>query len=64
MVEFGNEYDIDSLAGNVASNGQDVSDYNNSTRPIYRGALRGSYDGWRSADTGQVTKISNTAEAG
>jgi hypothetical protein len=64
MVEFGNEYDIDSHAGNVASDGQDVSDYNNSTWPIYRGALRGSYDGWRSVDTGHVTKIINTAEGG
>lgn len=64
VVEFGNEFDIDGNAGNVASDGQDVSDYNNSTFPIFRGALRGSIDGWHSVDTGHVTKIIANASSG
>lgn len=64
MVEFGNEYDIDAHAGNVSSDGQDVADYNNSTFPIFRGALRGSIDGWHSVDTGHVTKIIANASSG
>jgi hypothetical protein len=64
VVEFGNEYDIDGNAGNVASDGQDVTDYNNATFPIFRGALRGSIDGWHSVDTGHVTKIIANASSG
>lgn len=64
VVEFGNEFDIDANAGNVASDGQDVSDYNNATFPIFRGTLRGSIDGWHSVDTGHVTKIIANASSG
>jgi hypothetical protein len=61
VVEFGNEYDLDMP---VANDGANVSDYDNSTWPIYRGALRGSYDGWRSVDTAGSTKIIATASLG
>jgi hypothetical protein len=64
VVEFGNEYDIDGNAGNVASDGQDVTDYNNTYFQIFRGSLRGSIDGWHSVDTGHVTKIIANASSG
>ncbi|WP_246216232.1 glycosyl hydrolase [Paraburkholderia agricolaris] len=63
-VEFGNEYDLDSHNQPVANDGANVSDYDNNTWPIWRGALRGYYDGWRSVDTTGTTKIINTASSG
>lgn len=62
VVEFGNEYDLND--GPIASDGENVSDYNNASWPIWRGALRGSEDGWRSVDTGHVTKIIANATSG
>jgi hypothetical protein len=64
VVEFGNEYDLDSHNKPIANDGANVSDYDNSTWPIWRGALRGAYDGWRSVDTTGSTKIIATASAG
>jgi hypothetical protein len=64
VVEFGNEYDLDNHNKPLTNNGVNVSDYDNSTWPIWRGAMRGAYDGWRSVDTKGVTKIINTASAG
>lgn len=64
VVEFGNEYDLDSHNKALTNDGVNVSDYDNSTWPIWRGAMRGAYDGWRSVDTTGVTKIINTASAG
>ncbi|RKT22096.1 putative glycosyl hydrolase [Paraburkholderia sp. RAU2J] len=63
VVEFGNEYDNDGDTP-VANDGANVSDYDNNTWPIWRGALRGSYDGWRSVDTAGSTKIIATASVG
>ncbi|CAN7642459.1 beta-glucosidase [Caballeronia sp. LjRoot29] len=64
VVEFGNEYDLDGHNKALTNDGVNVSDYDNSTWPIWRGAMRGAYDGWRSVDTAGVTKIINTASAG
>jgi hypothetical protein len=64
VVEFGNEYDLDSHNKPMTNEGVKVSDYDNSTWPIWRGALRGSYDGWRSVDTTGATKIIATASSG
>jgi hypothetical protein len=64
VVEFGNEYDLDKHNKPLTNDGVNVSDYDNSTWPIWRGAMRGAYDGWRSVDTKGVTKIINTASAG
>ncbi len=64
VVEFGNEYDIDNHNRPVANDGVNVSDYDNTTWPIWRGAMRGSYDGWRSVDKTGQTKIINTASTG
>jgi hypothetical protein len=64
VVEFGNEYDLDSHNQRTANDGVNVSDYDNNTWPIWRGAMRGSYDGWRSVDTTGQTKIINTASLG
>ena len=64
VVEFGNEYDLDNHNRTIANDGVNVSDYDNSTWPIWRGALRGSYDGWRSVDTIGQTKVIATASAG
>ena len=63
-VEFGNEYDLDGHNKAVANDGANVSDFDNSTWPIFRGALRGSYDGWRSVDTTGATKVIATASSG
>ncbi|WP_345813113.1 beta-glucosidase [Paraburkholderia sp. PREW-6R] len=63
-VEFGNEYDLDGHNKPVANDGANVSDFDNSTWPIFRGALRGSYDGWRSVDTTGATKVIATASSG
>ena len=62
VVEFGNEYDLDD--GPIASDGENISDYDNNYFPIWRGALRGDEDGWRSVDTGHVTKIIANATSG
>lgn len=64
MVEFGNEYDIDSHNAPIQGDGINVSDYDNSTFPIWRGALRGSLDGWRSVDTNRTTKLIANATSG
>jgi hypothetical protein len=64
VVEFGNEYDIDPNSGSISSDGESITDYNNSTFPIFRGALRGSINGWRSVDTTGKTKIIANASAG
>jgi hypothetical protein len=64
VVEFGNEYDIDSHNASILSDGESVADYDNSTWPIWRGALRGSHDGWRSVDRTGQTKIICNATAG
>jgi hypothetical protein len=64
VVEFGNEYDIDPHNAPILSDGESVSDYDNSTWPIWRGALRGSQDGWRSVDTTSKTKIICNATSG
>jgi hypothetical protein len=64
VVEFGNEYDIDPHNAAILSDGESVSDYDNSTWPIWRGALRGSQDGWRSVDTTSKTKIICNATSG
>jgi hypothetical protein len=64
VVEFGNEYDLDSHNAPIVSDGAFVSDYDNSTWPIWRGALRGSQDGWRSVDTTSKTKIICNATSG
>jgi len=64
VVEFGNEYDLDSHNAGIASDGEDISDYDNSTFPIWRGSLRGAEDGWRSVDTGHVTKVIANATSG
>lgn len=64
VIEFGNEYDLDSHNQPIANDGANVSDYDNSTWPIWRGALRGYYDGWRSVDTAGTTKVIATASAG
>jgi hypothetical protein len=64
VVEFGNEYDLDSHNAPIQSDGESVSDYDNSTWPIWRGALRGSQDGWRSVDTTSKTKIICNATSG
>jgi len=63
-VEFGNEYDLDSHNQPVANDGANVSDYDNTYWPIWRGAMRGSYDGWRSVDTAGATKVIATASSG
>jgi hypothetical protein len=63
-IEFGNEYDIDSHNAGIKNDGVNVTDYDNSTWPIWRGALRGSLDGWRSVDTARVTKLIATATSG
>ena len=64
VVEFGNEYDLDSHNAPIASDGESISDYDNSTFPIWRGSLRGAEDGWRSVDTGHVTKVIANATSG
>lgn len=64
VVEFGNEYDLDGHNRTIANDGVNVSDYDNTTWPIWRGALRGYYDGWRSVDTTGQTKVIATASAG
>jgi len=64
VVEFGNEYDIDSHNAAIANDGQNVTDFDNNTWPIWRGSLRGSADGWHSVDTQHTTKIMATAAAG
>lgn len=64
VVEFGNEYDLDVHNKRIANDGVNVSDYDNTTWPIWRGALRGYYDGWRSVDTAGQTKVIATASAG
>ncbi len=64
VVEFGNEYDLDTHNRKIANDGVNVSDYDNTTWPIWRGALRGYYDGWRSVDTAGQTKVIATASAG
>ncbi|WP_250537017.1 beta-glucosidase [Caballeronia sp. AZ10_KS36] len=64
VVEFGNEYDLDSHNARIANDGVNVSDYDNTYWPVWRGALRGSYDGWRSVDTTGQTKVIATASAG
>jgi hypothetical protein len=64
VVEFGNEYDLDVHNQRIAGDGVNVSDYDNTTWPIWRGALRGYYDGWRSVDTTGQTKVIATASAG
>jgi hypothetical protein len=64
VVEFGNEYDIDSHNAPILSDGESVADYDNSTWSIWRGALRGSHDGWRSFDKTAQTKIICNATAG
>ncbi|GGD80876.1 beta-glucosidase [Caballeronia grimmiae] len=64
VVEFGNEYDIDEHNQRIANDGVNVSDYDNNTWPIWRGTMRGSYDGWRSVDKSGQTKIINTASTG
>ncbi|WP_125910408.1 glycosyl hydrolase [Burkholderia singularis] len=64
MVEFGNEYDLDSHNAPIRGDGVNVSDFDNSTFPIWRGALRGALDGWRSVDTQHKTKLIANATAG
>jgi Glycosyl hydrolase catalytic core len=64
VVEFGNEYDIDAHNAPIQGDGESVADFDNSTWPIWRGALRGSYDGWRSVDKTAKTKIICNATAG
>lgn len=64
VVEFGNEYDLDSHNAPIASDGESITDYDNSTFPIWRGSLRGAEDGWRSVDTGRVTKVIANATSG
>ncbi|WP_321795235.1 beta-glucosidase [Burkholderia sp. BCC1988] len=64
MVEFGNEYDLDSHNKPILSDGEKISDYDNSTFPIWRGSLRGYLDGWRSVDTRHVTKLIANATSG
>lgn len=64
MVEFGNEYDSDRHNAPVANDGVDITDYDNATFPIWRGALRGALAGWRSVDTGHVTKLIANAGTG
>jgi hypothetical protein len=64
VVEFGNEYDLDSHNAAIASDGESITDYDNSTFPIWRGSLRGAEDGWRSVDTGHVTKVIANATSG
>jgi Glycosyl hydrolase catalytic core len=64
VVEFGNEYDLDSHNAPIASDGESITDYDNSTFPIWRGSLRGAEDGWRSVDTGHVTKVIANATSG
>ena len=64
VVEFGNEYDIDCHNTPISSDGESISDYDNATFPIWRGALRGAEDGWRSVDTAHVTKIIANASSG
>jgi hypothetical protein len=64
VVEFGNEYDIDDHSAPISSDGESISDYDNSTFPIWRGALRGAEDGWRSVDTKHTTKIIANATSG
>ncbi|KWZ48488.1 MULTISPECIES: beta-glucosidase [Burkholderia] len=64
IVEFGNEYDIDSHNAPIQGDGINVSDYDNSTFPIWRGALRGALDGWRSVDTNRTTKLIANATSG
>jgi hypothetical protein len=64
VVEFGNEYDLDDHNAPIASDGESISDYDNSTFPIWRGALRGAEDGWRSVDTNHTTKVIANATSG
>ncbi|NYH27175.1 hypothetical protein GGD40_006746 [Paraburkholderia bryophila] len=64
VVEFGNEFDIDSHNTPVLSDGESISDFDNATFPIWRGALRGAEDGWRSVDTHHVTKVIANATSG
>ncbi|AIO70761.1 glycosyl hydrolase catalytic core family protein [Burkholderia oklahomensis] len=64
MVEFGNEYDLDSHNAPIQGDGVNISDYDNSTFPIWRGALRGALDGWRSVDTNRTTKLIANATSG
>ncbi|AIP65328.1 glycosyl hydrolase [Burkholderia thailandensis] len=64
MVEFGNEYDVDSHNAPIQGDGINISDYDNSTFPIWRGALRGALDGWRSVDTNHTTKLIANATSG
>jgi uncharacterized protein YmfQ (DUF2313 family) len=64
LVEFGNEYDIDGQNGPIALDGVDVSDYDPTWWPVFRGALRGSLDGWRSVDTHRITKCMANATSG
>jgi hypothetical protein len=64
VVEFGNEYEMDDHNVPVRGDGEKVSDYDNSTWPIWRGALRGSHDGWRSIDKAGKTKIICNATSG
>ncbi|WP_418939859.1 beta-glucosidase [Paraburkholderia bryophila] len=64
VVEFGNEFDIDVHNTPILSDGQSISNYDNATFPIWRGALRGAEDGWRSVDTAHVTKIIANASSG
>ncbi|WP_373565425.1 MULTISPECIES: beta-glucosidase [Paraburkholderia] len=64
MAEFGNEEDIDTHNAPVVGDGVSISNFDNATFPIWRGSLRGSLDGWRSVDTGHVTKLIANATSG
>jgi hypothetical protein len=64
IVEFGNEYDSDPHNAVIKGDGLNPSDFDNSTFPIYRGALRGALDGWRSVDTQHKTMLIANASTG
>ncbi|WP_442857167.1 beta-glucosidase [Burkholderia sp. TSV86] len=64
VVEFGNEFDTDWHNAPVKGDGLNPSDFDNTTFPIWRGALRGSLDGWRSVDTQRKTILMANASTG
>lgn len=64
IVEFGNEYD--NATGSIASDGESITNYDNTRFKVLNAALRGSVDGWRSVQSASAgaTKIICNASAG
>ena len=55
VVEIGNEFENNAIDSSV--DGNDISEYDNTIFQVFRGALRGAFDGWRSVDTTGETKL-------